>query len=144
MYFPRASANTCTWHGSFRQMVSCGGCASVLPGHTLTAERGEHRGCPLMMALFCLVQHKLKVDSGIVAANTAAAAIPLDMVPVFADDSILAGRTAHVLAAHRAQMDLDPRLGLECNFKKAQLITKATCHLFMAASWSTARKTLSS
>ena len=84
-------------------------------GETLTAERGGHQGCSLMMALFCSVQQKLKLDSGVLATDEVRAAIPLDLAPSFADDGILAGKTAQVLAAHRAQVELAPRLGLEYN-----------------------------
>ena len=78
-----------------------------------------------MMALFCLVQHKSRVGANIIDGEDSTATVVLDMAPAFADDGVMAGKTAQVLAAHRAQMQLAPLLGLEYNYTKAEIVTAA-------------------
>lgn len=87
----------------------------------ILSKRGGHQGCPLMMALFCLVQRKLQVQAGVFSEGPGA----LDMKPAFADDSNMAGKTAVVLQKHKKMTQLAEELGMRYKFSKSLITTAA-------------------
>ena len=99
--------------------------------HVLDSQAGGQQGCPLMSACHSMVQRILLEAAGIVLVDpnttpVATVMVPpahLDMIPMFADDSIMAGEASEVLRTLQHWLPLMPRLGLR--FSKLDLIPAA-------------------
>ena len=100
-------------------------------GHVLDSQAGGQQGCPLMATCHAMVNRILLEAVGIVpvdpdttpVATVMAPPADLDMIPMFADDCIIAGKASEVLRTLQHWLPIMPRLGLR--FSKLDIIPAA-------------------
>ena len=88
--------------------------------NVLESKAGGQQGCPLMSACHAMVQRILLEAAGIISVDpdttpVATLMVPparLDMIPMFADDGVIADEAPEVLRTLQHWRPLMPRLGL--------------------------------